>query len=66
MTKSNIVDIDVIVRRQTEKAVFVALDEGSQGIWLPRSLIEIDTGEAYGQPAVVTLPEWLAQKEGLI
>lgn len=59
--KSNIVDVDVIVVHQTEKAVLVKTDEGGEGVWLPLSQVELD--EAAG---VVTLPEWLALERGLI
>lgn len=61
MTKSNVVDIDVIIVHQTERAVLVKESDGAEGVWLPLSQVEVDTADG-----VVTLPEWLALEKGLI
>lgn len=63
--KSDIIDIDVQVLHETEKAVLVTDSVPENGVWLPRSKIEIEpTG--FGGIYTVTLPEWLALDKGLI
>lgn len=57
------VDVELFLKDETEKAVRVALDEAADPVWLPRSLIEI-SGE--GRIVTVTMPQWLAEKEGLV
>lgn len=64
--RSNIIDVDVQLLRETEKAVQVsALGISAEAVWLPRSQIEISRA-ATATLYVVTLPEWLAQEKGLI
>ena len=63
--KSDVIDLDVQVLHQTEKAALVTLDVPENGLWLPLSQIELsETGIA--GIMTVTLPEWLAQERGLI
>lgn len=63
--KSNIIDIDVQVLHQTEKAALVTMDVPDNGVWLPKAQIELsETG--IGGIMTVTLPEWLALERGLI
>lgn len=63
--KSDIIEIDVQVLHETEKAVLVTDSVPEKGVWLPRSKIEIEpTG--IGGIHTVTLPEWLALDKGLI
>ena len=63
--KSDVIDIDVQLLHETEKAVLVTDSVPEKGIWLPRSKIEIEeTG--IGGIHTVTLPEWLALDKGLI
>ena len=59
--KSDLVDVTVTLKRETDKAVLV--DHGGDECWLPKSLIEI---EQDGKAHIVTLPEWLAQEKGMI
>jgi hypothetical protein len=62
---TSLVDIDVFIHAETTKAVFVSRDgEESTAVWLAKSLIEIERKR--GKLAVVTAPEWLALREGLI
>lgn len=58
--RSDLVDIEVIVRRETDRAWGVE-DPDKEGnlIWLPKSQCEIDDG-------TLTCPEWLARDKGLI
>ena len=63
--KSNLVDIDVQVLHETEKAALVTVDIPDNGVWLPKSQIELsETG--IGGIMTMTLPEWLALDKGLI
>lgn len=64
MTRSNIIDVAVVLHHRTERAVLVSADgDREKAVWLPLSQIEFDEG---GATAVVTLPEWLALDKGLI
>ena len=63
--ESDLVDLDVQVLHETEMAALVTLDVPDNGVWLPKSKIEIsETG--IGGIMTVTLPEWLALEKGLI
>lgn len=63
MTKSNIIDLDLHLHHETEKAVLVSEDGNKDNaVWLPLSQIEIESESGY---VVVTLPEWLSLEKGL-
>ncbi len=63
--KSDLIDIEVAIHHQTEKAVLVSLDgEKDNAVWLPLSQIEIDKKQR--SIAIVTMPERLATEKGLI
>ncbi|UWQ30218.1 hypothetical protein [Leisingera sp. M523] len=64
MTHSNIIDLDLIIVRLTDKAALVKGAEDADAIWLPLSQIELD-GEP-GAVGTVSLPDWMAQERGLI
>ena len=68
--KSELVDVSVMIRAETDKAILVS--EGINGPdgkeirhWLPRSQIEIDPNMG-DDGATVTLPRWLCEEKGLI
>jgi hypothetical protein len=48
----------------TEDALLCRFDTGDE-IWVPRRYVE-DTLENVGDQGDVSIPEWLAEKEGLI
>ena len=56
-----IIDLAVEIRHETALAYLV--HDGGREAWLPKSLVEVS--EERGQH-IVTLPEWLAKREGLI
>lgn len=56
--KSDIVDIDAELRKETEKAFLIF--DGKKAAWVPKSLVE-DNGDG-----TFTMPEWLALDKGLI
>lgn len=64
MTKSELVDVTVIVQHRTAAAVLVKYDEDKAAIWLPLSQIEL--GQTKGATYVVTLPRWLAEEKGMV
>jgi hypothetical protein len=57
----NSVTITCKIEHETDKAVLI--NNGGQKSWLPKSLIELDREPDGG--AVVYVPEWLADKNGL-
>lgn len=62
--KSNIVDIDLHLHHETDRAVLVSeTGDKNDAVWLPLSQIEIESESGF---IVVSLPEWLAQEKGLI
>ena len=64
--KSNLIDIFGRVHAETERAVrFSETGEDDKAVWLPRSQIEMQSGDKAGY-VTVTMPEWLAQEKGLI
>lgn len=65
MGKSNLVDLDMQILRETEKAVLATLDVPDNGVWLPKSQIEIQDTVIEGIVSIA-LPEWLAKDKGLI
>jgi hypothetical protein len=65
MMRSNVIDITVQKLHETDRAVLVTDSIPEKGVWLSKSLIEIEAS-ATGGLYEVTLPEWLAQEKGLI
>ena len=65
MMRSNVVDITVQKLHETDRAVLVTDSIPEKGVWLSKSLIEIEAS-ATGGLYEVTLPEWLGQEKGLI
>lgn len=59
-----VVDVDVKIIRETERAFLV--DDSKVETWIPKSQIEdVDTFEV-GEETTITIPEWLAEENGLI
>lgn len=63
MSRSDVIDINVHLHHETDKAVLVS-DTGDKddAVWLPKSQIEIEPDAA---THVVSLPEWLAIEKEL-
>ena len=57
------VEIEVTVKRETMMALLV--DDGSQEVWIPKSVISDQTGEGLGITSIF-IPEWLAVEKGLV
>ena len=64
--KSELIDLDVHLIAETEKAILVNLDENEKddGVWIPKSQIEINKRQKI--TVNITMPEWLAIKKGLV
>lgn len=65
MGKSNLVDLDMQILRETEKAVLATLDVPDNAVWLPKSQIEIQDTIIEGIVSIA-IPEWLAEDKGLV
>lgn len=59
--KSVLYVFDVKVKKQTEKAIQVYID--NDVLWLPKSKIR---GRKKGEREIVILPFWLAEEKGLL
>lgn len=58
MSKSDVIEIEIAVETETERAILVDFG-GDELVWLPRSQIELVEG-------AVLIPEWLAMEKGMI
>ena len=68
--KSDILDIRMVLHRQTDSAVHVSEDgDESRAVWLPLSQIEMSPAKTRGAgllPHVdLQIPQWLAEKRRL-
>lgn len=63
--RSDVIDVTVQRLHETDKAVLVTDSVPENGVWLAKSMIEIEPSEVGGL-LTVTLPEWLALEKGLI
>ncbi len=61
MSKSDLIDLAVVIIRETDKAYGVTEDEDGEIIWLPKSQVEWDEDST-----TMAMPEWLAKDKGLI
>ena len=70
MTRSTLIDLQVIYQTRTERAVCVRETEDSPDVWLPMSAVEVyrDDELPPSRVDVVTLsgPEWLMFRKGLL
>ena len=68
--RSDLVDIDVVVRQTTDKAYGVedpfAKSPRAPLIWVPKSMCEVEYGGGPSNAATMTLSESFAQMKGLI
>lgn len=67
MSRSDLVDIEVVVRRETEKAWgFDNPNKLRDIIWIPKSLCEVEEKPAPSKQATLTCSRRLATEKGLI
>jgi hypothetical protein len=63
----DLVQLDVEVLRETEKALLVRAETGDE-VWIPKSLVD-DDSECFSlksSPEPMLLPGWFARKERLV
>lgn len=60
-----IIDLEVHRLHATDKAVLVTQDLPENGVWLPKSQIEL-TKSGNGELWDLQIPEWLAIEKGLV
>ena len=63
-----VMDFELCYRDTTEKSFLLAETETSRASYFPKSLIEVNDLPPFrmNQVVNVTMPEWLAAREGLI
>lgn len=65
--KGKLVDLELHMHLETDKAILVSENgDADKAIWLPKSQIEYEDGATPSGYCEVTLPQWLAEKHGLI
>ena len=65
MTNINTIELAGEITADTDLAILFT--DGINEAWIARSLIEIETDfYKFGEPITVTMPEWVAKREGFI
>ena len=65
MKTSDVVTIEGHSSRETDAAIFLELDDGTDA-WIPFSQVENMTRDATGGGISITMTKWIAQKKGLV
>lgn len=60
------IEVRVIRDEPTDRAILVQETPSGPKIWLPRQFTEIEYADQRHERVTVTIPEWLAEREGLI
>lgn len=63
--ETEMVELDMQIVRQTEKAVLATLDVAENAVWLPLSQIEVHDAVIEGIDPI-SMPVWLATEKGLV
>lgn len=63
--RSNLVNIDVVLRRETDLAWGFVDPNGAALIWIPKSQAELEGGDPPSGRGVLTLEDWKAKEKGL-
>jgi hypothetical protein len=65
--KSELVDLTVVIRKETELAVLVRDPESDRpAVWLPKSQIEIEWADRHHSRATITGERWFFEEKELI
>lgn len=64
MSNPRLIDLTLELRHETAMAYLVS-DDGKSEHWLPKSQVELGSSVARGV-FEFTMPEWLAEKKGLV
>jgi hypothetical protein len=62
--KSNLIDVTVIVKHETEKA-WLCDHGGKNPSWVPKSQAELEPNKD-GKTATLTLEQWLAEEKEMV
>lgn len=66
MKNHDIIDLEGIIKHETEKAIlFVSADTGKEA-WIPKSVVEIDEYDLTSRAATIQIPESMALDKELI
>ena len=61
---TDILDTTVEIHAETDRAIFASQDgDEDSAVWLPLSQIEVN--KRRGDVADISVPDWLAEREGL-
>lgn len=61
------IEVRIVRDEPTDRAILVQETLTSPKVWLPRSaIVQIEYTDQRHKRATVTIPEWLAEREGLI
>lgn len=64
--KSDVIDLVLQLKHETDLAILVYEDDPLKAEWLPRSVVEVSYGDPSPGFVTVTLPERLAIQKGLV
>lgn len=67
MGDPKLIDLACELRHETDKAFLIF--DGAREVWIPKSLAEWEPApnrSSSSSTGTITMPEWLAQREGLI
>lgn len=65
--RSDLADLELMIHAETEKAVRVSDDgDDKRGVWLAKQHLEFEGPIVAGKAQMITMPQWLAEKEGLV
>lgn len=65
---TDMIEIDGAIERRTQKAILFHTGNKEEAVWLPLSQVTVDDTSkgGFGGIHTVTMPTWLAEKEGLV
>jgi len=66
--KSDLIDVEgqIIYDKPEKKAILFKWDDNKEAVWLPRSQIEYVKKPSSKTLWVVTLPQWLAERNDML
>lgn len=60
------VELELLIKAETPAAYLVAEAEDEEGVWLPKSQIDVEGNPQKGKVSTFLIPEWLAIEKGLV
>lgn len=68
MTTDDVVEVEVEVLVETEKALHVFVVDTGDEVWIPKSQIH-DDSDVYSRdtsPGTITITRWIAEQKGIV